>query len=87
MPPGATEIIQENLEWNTPVSITPKVQAIYPSVTGKQVHHAWTEMSKMLWKRDHLQLPSAEILLNEFSDNVDVFPVNVPEGLSSYVGA
>jgi hypothetical protein len=40
MPPGTQAIIHENLEWSTPVSITPKVQAIYPTVTSKQVHKA-----------------------------------------------
>ena len=50
MPPKASDIIHENLEWMTPVSIIPKVQAVYPQVTGKQVHWAWTEMSEVLWK-------------------------------------
>src|ERR1700736_6268134 len=72
MPPEALNIICDNLEWSTPVSITPKVQVVYPQVAGKQVHRAWTEMSEVLWKRDHLQLPSAEILLKEFSNDIDV---------------
>ena len=50
MPPEVADITHENLEWTTPVSIIPKVQAAYPQVTGKQVHHAWTEMSEVLWK-------------------------------------
>lgn len=45
MPHEAANIIHENLEWTTLVSIIPKVQAAYPQVTGKQVHWAWTEMS------------------------------------------
>jgi hypothetical protein len=36
-------------------------------------------MSEILWKRDHLQLPSAETLLKEFVKDVDVFDVEVPE--------
>lgn len=81
MPPGAVDIIRDNLEWSTPVSITPQVQAVYPNMTGKQVHRAWTEMSEMLWKRDHLQLPSAEILLKEYGDDVDVFDIPVEDGV------
>ena len=81
MPPEAADIIRENLEWSTPSSIIPKVQAVYPQVTGKQVHKAWADMSEVLWKRDHLQLPSAKKLLQEFSDDVDVFEVNVAEGV------
>ena len=30
--------IRENVEWSSPVSITPKVQAVYPQVTARQVH-------------------------------------------------
>jgi hypothetical protein len=81
MPPEAVDIVRDNLEWSTPVSITPRVQALYPNITGKQVHKAWTEMSEMLWKRDQLQLPSAEILLREFGDDVDIFDIPVPDGV------
>lgn len=38
-------------------------------------------MSEMLWKRDHMQLPSAKTLLTEFGDNVDVFEIKVAEGV------
>jgi hypothetical protein len=30
-------------------------------------------MSEILWKWDHLQLPSVELLLKEFGDDVNVF--------------
>ena len=33
MPPGAVEIIRENVEWLTPVAMVAKVQAAYPGVT------------------------------------------------------
>lgn len=81
MPPEALDIIRENLEWSTPGAMTPKVQAAHPTVTDKQVHKAWTEMSEMLWKRDHQQLPSAEILLEEYGDDVDVFEIEVEDGV------
>ena len=83
---GAVDIICDNLEWSTPVSLTPQVQAIYPNMTGKQVHRAWTEMSETLWKRDHLQLLSAEILLKEYGDDVDVFVIPVEDNGSSSAG-
>jgi len=38
LPPGASQIIRENLEWSTPVSLYPRVQAIYPHITGKKIH-------------------------------------------------
>ena len=81
MPQEAADIIHENLEWTTPVLIIPKVQAAYPQVMGKQVHRAWMEMSEVLWKRNHMQLPSARLLLEEFDDDVDVFKIDVAEGV------
>ena len=81
MPPEAVAIIRDNLEWSTPSSLTPKIQDLYLAVTGKQVHRAWTDMSETLWKRDPLQLPSAEMLLKEFGDDVDVFDVIKAEGV------
>ena len=38
-------------------------------------------MSETLWKRDQYQLTSAEILLNEYSADVDVFEIPVAEGV------
>ena len=81
LPPDAAALIRENLEWSTPVSITPKVQALYPQVTPKQVHFAWTQMSETLWKRDKMQLPLAELLLKEFPSEVEIFDIEVAEGV------
>ena len=81
MPSGALDIICEHLKWSTPASLVLQIQATYPNVTAKQVHAAWTEMSKTLWKRDQYQLPSAEILLNEYSNDVDVFNIPVANGV------
>jgi hypothetical protein len=82
MPPGAAEMIRENVEWLTPVTMVAKVQAAYPDVTAAQIHAAWMEMSQIFWRRDNLQLPSAEKLLSEYDDDVDVFkPENIPEGV------
>ena len=38
-------------------------------------------MSEILWKRDDLQLPSAEILLQEYSDKVNVFDLPKVDGM------
>lgn len=82
MPPGATQIVRENIEWSTPVSMVPQVQAEYPNVTSKQVHKAWTAMSEVMWQRDPYPLPSARILLMEFPEDADVFTPNTPEGVT-----
>jgi len=81
MPSGALEMIHDNLEWSTPNSLVPKIQDAYPTVSAKQIHAAWSEMSETLWKRDQYQLPSAKILLKEYSDDVDVFDIQVAEGV------
>jgi hypothetical protein len=61
--------------------VTLRVQALYPQITGKQIHTAWTQMSEMLWRRETEQLPSAEKLLKELSNDVDVFDVKVEDGV------
>lgn len=81
MPPGAADIIHENLEWSMPAALVTKIQESYPNVTAKQVHAAWTEMSKTLWKWNQYQLSSAEIFLKEYSDDVDVFDIPVADGV------
>ncbi|EGN95293.1 hypothetical protein SERLA73DRAFT_77309 [Serpula lacrymans var. lacrymans S7.3] len=81
MPPEAIQIICNNIEWSTPVSMIPKVQALYPHITGKQVHRAWTEMSEVLWKKDPVQLTSVYILLSELKDDVDLFDIKVADGV------
>lgn len=81
MPPDAAAIIRENLEWTTPNAMVPKVQSLFPAVTSGQIHSAWTTMSETLWKRDDLQLPSAETLLREYSTEVDVFDLPKADGV------
>jgi hypothetical protein len=81
MPPEAATIIRENLEWITPNAMLPKIQTMFPAVTATQIHSAWTIMSEILWKRDDLQLPSAETLLGEFSDEVNIFDLPKVDGM------
>ena len=59
MPPGAVDMIRENVEWLTPVAMVAKVQVAYPSITSAQIHAAWMQMSQIFWRHDDLQLPSA----------------------------
>jgi hypothetical protein len=81
MPPEALDFIRSNLEWSTPVSMVSKIQGLYPNVSAKQIHSAWTVMSETLWKRDDKQLPSAKLLLEEFGADVDVFELESFEGV------
>jgi len=74
-------MIHENVKWSTPMSITPKVQAVYPQVMARQVHTAWTQMSEILWKRDKMKLSSVKLLLEELRDEVDVFDIKPAEGI------
>ena len=50
LPPDASAMIHENLEWISPGEIAKKVQMTYPAITTNQVHTAWTTMSETLWK-------------------------------------
>jgi hypothetical protein len=81
VPPEAAAIIREGFEWSTPVQMVGRIQAWSPNVTAGQVHSAWSEMSEILWKRDKMQLPSAEILLKELGDDVDVLGIQPAEGV------
>jgi hypothetical protein len=81
MPDGASEIIQESLEWLTPILLVPKIQALYPNISAKQIHSTWSRMSEILWRKDDEQLPSVEKLLAEFSDDVDIFHMPKVDGV------
>ena len=81
MPPEALKIIQNSIEWSTPVSLVAKIQSMYPNVSSKQIHLAWSAMSKTIWKKDEQQLPSAEKLLAEFPNEVDVFDLPKVDGV------
>jgi hypothetical protein len=80
MLPEALQLIEEHVKWLLPVAMVTKVQSIFLQVTPAQIHTAWREMSKVRWRCDDLQLPSAEKLLAEYGEDVDIFkPTNVPE--------
>ena len=81
MPPEALKIIQNSIEWLTPVSLVVKIQSMHPNVSSKQIHSAWSAMSETIWKKDEQQLPSAEKLLTEFPDEVNVFDLLKADGV------
>ncbi|KAJ6586095.1 hypothetical protein B0H19DRAFT_1250823 [Mycena capillaripes] len=82
MPQAALDMIREDVEWLTPVTMVSKVQAAFPAISAAQIYRAWMEMSEIFWRRDDLQLPSTAKLLEEHSDDVDIFkPEDIPEGV------
>jgi len=82
MPPESLQMIEEQAEWSTPAEMAAKIQSIYPQITTKQIHKAWRELSRAHWHRDDAQLQSAQKLLEEYSDDVDIFmPVDLPDGV------
>jgi hypothetical protein len=81
MPAEAASMIRESIEWQTPTSMVPKIQALFLAVTAQQVHAAWARMSETLWKRDANQLESVKLLLAENREDVDVFEVEVETGV------
>ncbi|KAF8518674.1 hypothetical protein BU17DRAFT_20630, partial [Hysterangium stoloniferum] len=82
MPPEVLQMIQDHVEWLTPIAMMTKVQLVYPTITSTQVHTAWRELSKVHWFREDLQLPSVMRLLAEYGNDIDIFgTVDVPEGV------
>ncbi|ESK85102.1 hypothetical protein Moror_3617 [Moniliophthora roreri MCA 2997] len=75
MPTEAIEIIWDHVEVCTPQELVAKIQQQFPNVSSSQIYTSWAQMSEILWKRDKDQLTSANILLNEYGDDVDHFKV------------
>jgi len=61
--------------------MVPHIQALYPKVTANQIHAAWSDMSEVLWKQNHDQLLSAQTLLAELGNDVDIFNIKVADGV------
>jgi hypothetical protein len=82
MPEEALAMIHKHIEWLSPVAMVTKIRTHFPDVTAKQVHTAWTKFSKPHWRKDDDQMLSAEMLLEEFEEDVDLFqPEDLPEGV------
>ncbi|KAJ7901375.1 hypothetical protein B0H13DRAFT_1883053 [Mycena leptocephala] len=72
----------DNVQWMIPVAMVTQVQAAFPNVTAAQIHWAWVELSKPFWQFDDDQLLSMKKLLEEYTDDVDIFvPNDVLEGV------
>lgn len=85
LPGGAAAIIREHLEWSSPSDLVPQVQAVFPQVTAKQIHHAWRQMSEEIWKWQDDAIHSAQQLLKEFHESANLgahlLDVDVPLGV------
>ena len=81
LPEEAAAIIRTEIEHTTPVAMVERVQRLFPQVTAKQIHTAWYKISETQWKRDSSQLTSARLLLADYSDDVDILDVHVPDGV------
>ena len=77
MPSSAIDLIAENVDL-TPSIILPRIQKLYPHITATQIHKAWSQMSKILWKWDNNQLESARLLLSEFEEKQDITLLELP---------
>ena len=81
LPPEATLLIRENIEYHSPNEIAKRVLLTHPSVTANQVRTAWMTMSETLWKRDNNQLASIKTLLGEYQDDAAVLELPKMEGV------
>jgi hypothetical protein len=81
LPPEAAALIQENIECHCPSKVAKKVLLTHPTVTAKQVHTAWTTMSKALWKRGNEQVTSVKALLGEYKDDTAILDLPGMEGV------
>jgi hypothetical protein len=82
MPPAVLDIIKDNLETARPADLVTLIQPHWNNVTAAQIYSAWTRLSETLWKRHKDQLLSAQMLLEEFGEEVEIFDVGpLPEGV------
>lgn len=81
LPPEATSLIRENIEYHSPNEIAKRILLTHPSVTANQVHAAWTTMSETLWKRDKDQVASIKMLLGEYKDDTAILELPKMEGV------
>uniref|UniRef100_A0A0W0G8R6 Uncharacterized protein n=1 Tax=Moniliophthora roreri TaxID=221103 RepID=A0A0W0G8R6_MONRR len=85
MPPEASQIVRESLEWSTPLSLVSKIQVAHPNITAAQIHRAWAVMSEELWRRDPKRVESAQKLLEEHQAVIDIFEVEEVPGVEQKI--
>ena len=81
LPPEAAALIRESLEYHCPNEVVKRVLLTHPSITMKQVHTAWTTMSKTLWKQSNEQVASVKALLGELQDDALILDLPGMEGV------
>ncbi|KAH8809504.1 hypothetical protein DL96DRAFT_1717031 [Flagelloscypha sp. PMI_526] len=81
MPKEATALIRNNLDL-TPQALANLVRGSFGNMTPLQIHAAWRRFSEGIWKRDDDPVKSAELLLQEFGEEVDHFRIPVEEGVT-----
>ncbi|KAF7314814.1 SWIM-type domain-containing protein [Mycena kentingensis (nom. inval.)] len=81
IPPGVYAMVAAAEKDVTPALLVDRVKAQFKTAVSRaQVYNLWRERFEAAWKRDDQQLASAQKLLKEFSDVVDLFePVGVPD--------
>jgi hypothetical protein len=75
-------MIKENLHL-IPSILAQTIQKKYPQVTAQQVYRTWAVFSETQWKRNDNQYTSAETLLHEMENDVDIFPIEAPSGVTA----
>ncbi|KAG5221139.1 SWIM-type domain-containing protein [Salix suchowensis] len=81
VPVEVLDIVCKNLDNATPNKLVGQIQALFPQVTANQIHTAWTVMSEELWKQDNQQLTSAKLLMEDLSDDIEIFDVVLEDGV------
>jgi hypothetical protein len=82
MPSDALEFIQANLN-TLPHDLHKKLSEQHPDLTQAQVYATWKQNAEILWKRDEDPLQSGSMLLQEWEDDVDIFNLSLPEGVTA----
>jgi hypothetical protein len=82
IPKEVVEMVRRDIDWALPNDLTRKIQQDYPAVTNKQIMTIWTKLAQELWKRKpENQMESATILLKESDDVMDLFVLEIEEGV------
>nr|GAT53543.1 predicted protein [Mycena chlorophos] len=75
----ANALVRELASHTSPSDIAKRVREDHLKVSNAQVYNAWRTVVEAFWKRDQNQLVSAEKLLREYEEVVDVFtPTGIP---------
>ncbi|PPR07898.1 hypothetical protein CVT24_002829 [Panaeolus cyanescens] len=80
----ARAIIEERAQWAKPSDLASHISGVFPQVTAAQVYNYWHEISVAHWRQDNDQIISATKLLQEYSDEIDIFDLTgLPDGVTA----